>query len=102
MSNSYFCLVFPPANIIIIFMFTSVCKRLDPHSVAFYDHENNFEYKYFDLWWILWYYAAEISSENVIKLKKRCITRKLFVLVILIVLRRNILCKNFIIKQFYI
>lgn len=50
MSNNYFCLVFPPANIIIIFMFTSVCKRLDPRSVAFYDHENNFEYKYFDLW----------------------------------------------------
>lgn len=50
MSNNYFCLVFPPANIITIFMFTSVCKRLDPHSVAFYDHENNFEYKYFDLW----------------------------------------------------
>lgn len=98
MLNSYFCLVFLLVNIIIIFMFIFVCKCLDLCSVVFYDYENNFEYKYFDLWWILWYYVVEIFSEYVIKLKKWCIMWKFFVLVILIVLRWNILCKNLIIK----
>lgn len=65
-----------------VFVFTSVFKLLDPRWIVFYDPENNFGYKYFDLWWILWYNASEFSSENVIKLKKLRITHKPFVLVI--------------------
>lgn len=33
-----------------VFVFTSVFKLLDPRWIVFYDPENNFGYKYFDLW----------------------------------------------------